>query len=92
MTIRFRVKLEEKMSVDDLAREEIYGAWWTEWSSGGNAERRGVAGILYGMMERNTGLLLVPLRCSCLLEAIYKLFRYHQLPMSMKLPVILPRL
>ena len=25
MTIRFRVKLEEKMSVDDLAREEIYG-------------------------------------------------------------------
>jgi hypothetical protein len=50
------------------------------------------AGILYGMMGRNTGLLLVPLRCSCLLEAIYKLFRYHQLPMSMKLPVILPRL
>ena len=44
MTIRFRVKLEEKMSVDDLAREEIYGAWWTEWSSGGNAERRGVGG------------------------------------------------
>jgi hypothetical protein len=50
------------------------------------------AGILYGMMGRITDLFLVPLRCPCLLEEIYKLFRCHQLPMSMKLPVILPRL
>ena len=91
MTIRFRVKLEEKMSVDDLAREEIYGAWWTEWSSGGNAERRGVGGDSVWDDGEKYGVL-VPLRCSCLLEAIYKLFRCHQLPMSMKLPVILPRL
>ena len=52
MTIRFRVELEEKMGVDDLAREEIYGAWWTEWSSGVDAERRGSAGILYVMIGR----------------------------------------
>jgi hypothetical protein len=42
------------------------------------------AGILYGMMGGITGFLLVPLRCPCFLEAIYKLFHCHQLPMSME--------
>jgi hypothetical protein len=48
------------------------------------------AGILYGMIGEIYGAPPCPSPMS--LEAIYKLFRCHQLPMCMKLPVLLPRL